>query len=350
MASAVHADDAPTSSLCLQQGSSSGHEAFQLDLTRFSGYNSLKVTTFETEREVTLVCSGLDVSDNRKLNLLEALQSGLLEVFENGKDNPLTFSSSNRPRQSGHMNVPPERSPQSPQIVADIQTDSQDQMWIETFQPARSYELRLSETEGEAWAYYTDKKHSHLSSGSGIPQTSKLTVTRDTFPTAHFTVCSSPAPPTLSAKLIVPETCHASGIPPFTLVMEFSTTSAQTLTLDKSRTALTSCEFEFNGVGQLLTCKDTATGEQVDWPVAFGCFDGDPRPEFPDDADFVELGQNSVWRFEYTLRREGELDESGSSSMGGLEALEIGRSYVAQIGQGVRGGIRGGCMAERRIY
>jgi hypothetical protein len=44
------------------------------------------------------------------------------------------------------------------------------------------------------------------------------------------------------------------------------------------------------------------------------------------------------------------LDESGSSSMGGLEALEIGRSYVAQIGQGVRGGIRGGCMAERRIY
>jgi hypothetical protein len=132
--------------------------------------------------------------------------------------------------------------------------------------------------------------------------------------------------------------------------MEFSTTSAQTLTLDKSRTALTSCEFEFNGVGQLLTCKDTATGEQVDWPVAFGCFDGDPRPEFPDDADIVELGQNSVWRFEYTLRREGELDESGSSSMGGLEALEIGRSYVAQIGQGVRGGIRGGCMAERRIY
>jgi hypothetical protein len=350
MASAVHADDAPTSSLCLQQGSSSGHEAFQLDLTRFSGYNSLKVTTFETEREVTLVCSGLDVSDNRKLNLLEALQSGLLEGFEIGKDNPLTFSSSNRPRQSGHMNVPPERSPQSPQIVADIQTDSQDQMWIETFQPARSYELRLSETEGEAWAYYTDKKHSHLSSGSGIPQTSKLTVTRDTFPTAHFTVCSSPAPPTLSAKLLVPETCHASGIPPFTLVMEFSTTSAQTLTLDKSRTPLTSCEFEFNGVGQLLTCKDTATGEQVDWPVAFGCFDGDPRPEFPDDADFVELGQNSVWRFEYTLRREGELDESGSSSMGGLEALEIGRSYVAQIGQGVRGGIRGGCMAERRIY
>jgi hypothetical protein len=331
MAPTIRADDAPILSLSLLQGSSSGNDIFQLNWKSFSGYNSVKVTTFETEREVTLVCNGLDVGDNRKLDLREALQSGLIAVFEVGKDNALALPSTGS-CQPGHMNVPPRRSRQSPQIGADIQTDSRDQTWKEMFQPGKTYELRLSESKGEAWAYYTDAEHSEV-----IPQSSKLTGTRDTSPTVRFTIRDSPAPPTLSAKLLMPETCHASGTPPFTLAIEFSTDSAQTITLDKSRTPLTSFEFGFNAVEQLLDCKDAETGEEVDWPATFGCFDGDPRPDFPDDEDFVELGPHRAWRFEYTIRKNGDLDESGSSSMGGLEELEMGRSYEAQIAQGIRG-------------
>jgi hypothetical protein len=323
--------DKPVLSLSLLQGSSSRNDAFQLNWKSFSGYNSLKVTTYETEREVTLVCSGLDDGDDRKLDFLGALQSGLLEVFEAGKDEALLFPSTG-PCQLGHMNVPPRRSPQSPQINADIQTDSRDQTWKEVLQPGKTYELRLSESKGEAWAYYTDAGHSEA-----IPQSSKLTVTRDTSATIHFTVYSSPAPPTRSAKLLMPDTCHASGTPPFTLSIEFSTDSTQTLTLDKSRTPLTSFEFGFNSVDQLLDCKDAETGEEVDWPAAFGCFDGDPRPEFPDDDDFVEVGPDRVWRFEYTIRRDGDVDEKGATSMGGLEELEVGRSYKAQIAEGIGG-------------
>jgi hypothetical protein len=327
MASSERADDRPVLSLSIYQSEDRDKE-FQLNRQSFTGFTLIEVTTFETERTVTFVCSSLVVRKYRHINLLEALKSGLFELVEAGKEDVIKIPST-EPCPIGRMEVPPKPSPQHGQISAGMQTDSRDEVWKEILQAGKTYELRLSKSGGEAWAYYTDDEHSETSL-EAIPEAQKLPVARDTSNTVRFTVYDYPAAPNLFAKLILSEECHVSGTPPFTLVIELSTDSDKTITIDKSHTPLTSFGLDLHSVEELIECKDTETGDEVDWPASFGCFDEDPRPKFPDDDDFVEVGPNQVWRFEHTINNADNGDGT-VSGLGGLEELVAGRTYKAQV-------------------
>ena len=74
-------------SLRLDQGSSYLSDSFQLNRQSFSNLNNMIITTFETEHTVTLVCNGLVPGGRyKRLDILEALKSGLLELVESGKE------------------------------------------------------------------------------------------------------------------------------------------------------------------------------------------------------------------------------------------------------------------------
>jgi hypothetical protein len=304
----------PLLSLSLRQGQTEDCYAFQLN-RESSGLNSLEIITLETLRPVALVCSGLDGS-SQKLHLLDALQSSFLELVEEGTEDVIRFESA-EPRPIIPRTIPPKPSPQQWPDRVRILLDSTNPIWKETLTPSKTYTLRFSPTSGEAYAYYTDIPSTDLPS-------QRLPIARCPIPTISLRAHNFPAPPLLFANLSIPETCHLSGTPPFVITLTFSTNSRETLTFDKSRTPLSSFIFDFHGIEDLIDCIDTSTGKQVDWPAAFGCFDFDPRPKFPADSDFVQLGPGQTWVFTHTVC------PSSNSEIGGLEELEVGKTYSAR--------------------
>lgn len=310
-------------SLRLDQGSSYLSDSFQLNRQSFSNLNNMIITTFETEHTVTLVCNGLVPGGKyKRLNILEVLKSRLLKLVESGKEDVIAFHCTG-PHLLDYMEVPPTPSPQHPQIRRGLITDSTSELWKTVLQPRKQYELRFSKSKGEVWSYYSNK---HKGSFKEILSSQKLHVGREDS-TIRFTVYDDPAPPKRFARLeITPEECSLSGNPPFKIVIEFSTDSKQPIKIDKSRSALSVDQWlDLNSIEQLINCEDVETGEEVDWPSRFGCFTEDPHPSFPKDDDFVEILSDKPWRFEYILK-----DES-SGDLGGLECLESGRTYKAQV-------------------
>jgi len=317
----------PAVSLRLRQGDTDSSAVLQLNRQSFSNLNYIEITTFDTSRLSILVSDAMYHGvggDLDRLDLLHALQSGLLELVAVDKGYVVPFHPPKFARIPGNVLLHSPDSPEGGQKSARIEVDSTSQVWKTCLQPGKIYELRLSEHGGGAWAYYREPWHP-ASPLEQMPPPCILHLLRDTTSTIRFIVYNDPAPPTLFANLVMPKECHRSGSPPFKFVIEFSTDSKQTITIDKSETPLSSFEYDLHGVHQLLDCEDVETGSKVNWPRTYCCFDGDPRPKFPEDDDFVEVGPGKIWRFEYVI------EEDGPGSLGGLETLKVGHTYKAGV-------------------
>ncbi|KAF2654175.1 hypothetical protein K491DRAFT_601341, partial [Lophiostoma macrostomum CBS 122681] len=256
-----------------------------------------------------------------KLDILTALSSGIIELVESGTNRVLSFGVHLSERHLD-LTIPPKptRWPYHGRVA--LETDTTSEVWKATLRPNHTYDLRLPQGKGEAWCYYND---THPGRPSEVPLSERMPVAREIGTTVSFTVYDDPAPPQLLATLrLEPQVCHISGYPPFQIIIEFTTDSKQIVTFDKSRTPLSSFWLDSHGVEELIDCVDES-GEEVEWPAQFGCFDSDPRPEFPDDSDFVEISSDRTWRFVYILKKESQ------SNVGGLEDLRAGKMSRATI-------------------
>jgi hypothetical protein len=301
---------------------------FQLNRGENSYPGSIVVTTFETERAVTLVCNNLYDSgrvkrpDRKQLDLPESLKSGLLELVQCGKeDTTITLPCTATP-QLCQLLVPPTASPKHRQLRVGVATDTTSAEWKEVLQPGLTYELRMSATNDEVWAYYTDE----YGSPGEVPPAKRLPVKREES-TCYFNVHDDPAPPKLFVKLEMPEKCHLSGPIPFTFVIEYSSNSDRPITINKSRSPLSVFDEDLNELSQIIDCRNAVTKEEVRWVGFFGCYDSDPHPPFPDDEDFVEILPDKPWRFECTLENlEYEWDTVQS-----MFGLEPGQTYETRF-------------------
>jgi hypothetical protein len=304
----------------LHQGSKHDNDMMQLYRESFSRANIMEITTFENERPSALVCSGLD-GRSRRLDILAALQSRLLELIDIGSDQAIPIFSIGS-QVLGKENTPLELSPRLNQNRAWLETESTSETWRGVLKPGKRYALRFSKNDGELWGYYSDE---HTGSPQQVPTSKRLPVVRQS-DVVQFTVYDDPAPPKLFATLDVePKYCHLSGNLAFKISITYVSRNDQTITINKARSPLSTFEFDFNCVGQLVDCEDVVTGEKVDWPAQFGCFDFDPHPDFPEDADFIELAPNELWRFQHTLL------EADDGNVGGLEELQAGKTYRMKI-------------------
>ncbi|KAK7702521.1 hypothetical protein SLS57_011309 [Botryosphaeria dothidea] len=293
----------PVLTIGLRQGNSFGNDMLQLHRPSFAGLNNVEITTFEAQRTVPLVCSGLD-EKARRLDLIAALRAGLLELIE--QDSQQIVRVAHAPQPVYRIEIPPKPSPAWRQSRVGLGIDSTAPFWKDTLQPGKAYALRFSADGGEAWCFHTD------STGS-----ENLPVRREP-DTVTFTVHDDPAPPTFSAALSVePGTASRSGIPPFRFVVYIASEADEPVTVCTVHTPFGG---ELNCVDQLVRCVDIETGEEVEFPAQFGCFTEDPSPEFPEDSRFVEVWPGKQWHFEHTL------DELSDRTLGGLECLESGRS------------------------
>ncbi|KAF2130670.1 hypothetical protein P153DRAFT_418327 [Dothidotthia symphoricarpi CBS 119687] len=315
----------PTLSLRLSQGSYWDNDIFQLQRQTFSGRNFVFITTFETERTVTLVCNGLVPDGTQKrLDILEALKSGLLELVESGKEEMIVIHCTG-PQVLDHIEVSPKPSPRSAQTRRGLITNTTNELWKTILEPGKQYELRFSKSKGEVWGYYSDEGLLEE-----ITPSQKLPIHREDS-TIRFTVHNNPPPPRIFAKLKLTPECHLSGDPPFKIIIEFSTDSKAPITFCKGRPLWSMQWLDLNSVEQLMSCKDSETGESVEMPYTFGCFDSDPHPSFPVDDDFVEILSGRPWQFVYTLQNES------SGGLGGLECLRPGKRYEAQVSTDLKG-------------
>ncbi|KAH7081399.1 hypothetical protein BKA63DRAFT_588874 [Paraphoma chrysanthemicola] len=231
-----------------------------------------------TERLVTLVCNNLAVNGkSRKLDLWEALKSGLIELLESGENNVVALPAPSS-QQLRKLKVLPKPSPQHVQVDVGIYTDTRSSEWKDVLRPGQIYQLRLSRCKDEVWAYYTDD----FASPDDVPSTHKLAVEREDN-TIHFSVRDDPAPPKLFAKLEMPE---------------------RALTIDKSRSPLSVFEEDLKTLERLIDCRNTETGEEVQW-----------------------ISQDKPWRFECALENL-EYDKDTVRSVFGLEA---GQTYKARL-------------------
>lgn len=305
----------PVLTIGLRQGNSFGNDMLQLHRPSFAGLNNVEITTFEAQRTVPLVCSGLD-EKARRLDLIAALRAGLLELIE--QDSQQIVRVAHAPQPVYRIEIPPKPSPAWRQSRVGLGIDSTAPFWKDTLQPGKAYALRFSADGGEAWCFHTD------STGS-----ENLPVRREP-DTVTFTVHDDPAPPTFSAALSVePGTASRSGIPPFRFVVYIASEADEPVTVCTVHTPFGG---ELNCVDQLVRCVDIETGEEVEFPAQFGCFTEDPSPEFPEDSRFVEVWPGKQWHFEHTL------DELSDRTLGGLECLESGRRYGVELSKSARSG------------
>lgn len=79
-------------SLRLEAGGWRNSDKFQLHRPRSGHLGHVVITTFETKRAVTLVCNNLHIDGrSKKLDLLEALKSGLIELVQSGKEDVIAL-------------------------------------------------------------------------------------------------------------------------------------------------------------------------------------------------------------------------------------------------------------------
>ncbi|KAH4161328.1 hypothetical protein HBI65_167800 [Parastagonospora nodorum] len=242
---------------------------FQLNRERRLYLGSIVITTFEAERSVTLFCNGLTKT---RLNLLEALRSGLLELTESHR-----------------------------QISIGVSADTTNAIWKRMLQPGQTYGLRLSKNNGKIVAYYTDEFSDRPKNAQ------KLRIGREGG-TYYFTVHDDPAPPRLFARLSMPHQAHLTGPIPFMFTIEYTTDSPSPLVLDKSRSPLSVFSEDLKSLDSLIDCRDKITA-------------------FPDNDDFVEISVDKPWRFECTL----ENLENDYEYVRSMEGLEAEKTYTARI-------------------
>jgi hypothetical protein len=306
-------------SLRFEAGGLETDNKFQLNRERRWNLGLLEITTFETERSVTLFCDSLTRTG---LDLLEALRSGLLELVESGKDKVIMLPPATSP-QLGQLNIPPKPSSQHRQVSVGVHTDTTHAAWKEVLQPGHTYGLQFSKNNGEVFACYIDELDGRP---ENLPPAQKLTVGREGS-THYFIVHDDPAPPRIFARLEMPHQAHLTGPVPFTFVIEYSTESIESLVIDKSRSPLSVFLGDLKSLDQLVDCRDNKTREKVSWSGLFGCWDSDPHPEFPHDDDFIEISADKPWRFECTLENLENEDEYVRS----MEGLEAGQMYKARV-------------------
>lgn len=253
-------------SLRLESGWLNTDDKYQLNRQRFYNLGEIVITTFETERSVTLVGNNLYVDNrSRKLSLVDALKSGLVELVESGKDDvipppPTTIQALEQ------LIVPHKPSPKHKQVEVDVYTETTSVEWKEIRQPGPPYSLCFSESKDDAWAYYTEE----FASLNQVPSARKRSVGREES-TTQFTVRDDAAPPKFFAKLEMPQKCHLTGNTPFTFIIDYSTNSIHSITIDESHSPLSVLQDDLKTVKQLIDCRNANTGEQVHWAGFFGC-------------------------------------------------------------------------------
>jgi hypothetical protein len=306
-------------SLRLEAGDLESNNKFQLNHERHCNLGLIVITTFETERSMTLYCNSLTRTG---LDLPEALRSGLLELVESGKDNVIMLPPATSP-QTSQLNIPPKPSPQHRQRSVGVHTDTTHAVWKKVLQPGHTYGLRFSKNNGEVFACYTDEIDERP---ENLAPAQKLTVSREG-DTYHFTVHDDPAPPRIFARLEMPHQAHLTGPIRFTFIIEYTTDSREPLVIDKSRSPLSVFPEDLTSLDSLIDCRNNNTGEKVPWGGVFGCWDSDPHPAFPHDDDFIEISADKPWRFECTLENLENKDEYVRS----MEGFEPGQTYKARV-------------------
>lgn len=351
MASQEKTSEAPLA-LNLAQGGSFGSNIFQLNLPSMQEKNYLEITNFDTERTLTFVCSApIAYKRSReyhwveelfsKLELIDALRSGLLELVEQDTQQVVQLPPAAHPPTTGHAVIPPQSRPGRYQASLRLVVDTTAQIWKDVLQPYKTYNLRLSASGGDSCCYYASPSDESSSSEFSVASSrdGSLPVRRDPG-IIHFTVYDDPVPPACSAVFsLTSPVCHRSGAPQFKFITE--------ITLDASDAAkgpvtvgLYDEPFNTDKMGcasEYIRFVDTETGEDVYFPHAHPCW-GEiipTPPDFPADDFFVELWPGGrPWWHEYTLERTNE----HHSNHGGLGRLEVRKKYRAELSSNLKSG------------
>ncbi|KAF2847664.1 hypothetical protein T440DRAFT_538431 [Plenodomus tracheiphilus IPT5] len=255
-------------SLRLENGWLNTDDKFQLNRHRPHNLGQIVVTNFETESSVTLVCNNIHaIGKSRKLDLWEALKSGLVELHS----------------MMGQLNIPPKFSPKHTQVEVGVYADTTRLEWKNYLQTGRTYDLRLSKNFGSRNDMSLDQR---------------------------LAVHDDPAPPELFASLEMPTTCHCTGNTPFTFAIKHSSDSKDALTIDKSHSPFSVFGGDIGPLDWLL------------WLYRFY-----PHPSFPFNGDLVEILLDKPWCYECTLENLEHEDDTVRIMLG----LEPGQTYKSQI-------------------
>ncbi|KAL1626677.1 hypothetical protein SLS54_002840 [Diplodia seriata] len=321
-----------------------GRDIFQLNKLGLPCWGApIEITTFDSERTVVFACNAPihHLSETvpsttyhyQKLDFVGALRCGLLELLDQDTQElvhlpPHEGEAAADEPVVGRVEIPPRENPRDRQKTITLALDHTAPIWKEALQPNKSYNVRFSDSGGDAWCYYPDAPDQ------------RFPIRREA-DVVHFTVYADPLPPTCSATLTVePSVCHRSGTPPFKFITEITLDASDAfegpVTVDlynspfdsgdlNDACGLTNSFGGLNSVSQLVRCVDVETGEEVEFSMLYLCWDSDPHPEFAEDQFFVELWPGRPWRHEYTLAKESNTD------IGGLGCLKAGKRYKVDL-------------------
>lgn len=303
----------PVLSLGFQQPYGDRDGVLQLNMPDLDGYNKLVITSLENKQKRPLILLSTGLNKEGKLDIVASICSGLLELIEYDTQKLVIFPRVSEEPVVGNLLVKPSDTSPSGRhyhTSTPMTYNSTAPVWKDTVEPGKTYVLRFASSTGKdedtdkVWCRFRDAPAS---------ATKKLPVRleRDTS-SLRFTVRADAPPPRFSAIFSVAPTsvCHLSPSgdyypsAPFKFVAEITSDADQPVTVCTERNPFGRTLPIGNGLScldEVLYCVDVATGEEVEFPARFQCFDSDPWGSFPEDGDFVEVMPGEAWRWEYEL-------------------------------------------------
>ncbi|KAB2571201.1 hypothetical protein DBV05_g10138 [Lasiodiplodia theobromae] len=308
----------PVLSLGFQQPHGNLGGTLQLNLPDLDGYIKLHITSLENKQKlpVTLLSPGLNKEG--KLDIAASLCAGLMELIEQDTQKVVIFPRGAEEPVVGNLPVNPScTSPHGRhyQTNTPITYNSTAPIWKDTVQPGKTYILRFTppatnyNDTDKIWCRFQD-----------APANQKLPVRLERSTSSlRFTVLADPPPPRFSAifRVIPTSVCHLSPSGgyhpsvPFKFVAEITSDADEPVTVCTQRNPFGRTLPIGNGLScldEVLYCVDVATGEEVEFPASFQCFDSDPWGAFPADTDFVEVRPGEAWRWEYQIDDQHEFE------------------------------------------
>ena len=244
---------APSDVLSLRFGAGEleTYNKFQVNRVRRQDLGLIVITTFETERSMTLFCISFTRTGS---NLLEVLGSGLLELVECGKDNVIMLPPATLPQIGPAQHTPQAIAAASIKIGRCLYYTT-NVAWGDILQPGHFYDLRFSKNNGEVFAWYTDDSDN---GHKNLPPAQNLTVGREGS-TYYLTVHDEPVPPRIFARLQMPHQAQLIGPYPFTFVIEYAIDSFEFIVIDKSRPPLSVFLRDLTPLDSLIDCRGSRT-------------------------------------------------------------------------------------------
>ncbi len=298
---------------------------------KVSGYATLRITTSEKTKPVTLFLDGLQ-DDGYGLNVVTALEHGLLQLLDADSKDVIAIPFKDSLLRAWTIK------PMEIDELHSLEFHPGDEFWKRLVKSGGTYLIRFSDSGGLSWCQYSPKEEHSIHLLQDLPES--LSLQRGPG-SVEFSVKDDPPPPAFTASIATSlDICHLSaGSPTFELILSIISHETRPITVAIQDTPL----YINQGLDEIFDIEDQNIKQILELPSGVGCFlDNTDSEEFP----HALVLQESLPEQPY-VRRYGMAPFDPATSHGGeVECLSDGHHYSIRLHENILRGFGSWCWGR----